>query len=920
VLERFDYLSTVSGGGYIGGWLTAWMAREGPGVVAMQLREPTWRPDGRVHNPLAPEPNAIDRLREYSNYLTPRLGLFSADTWAAATIVLRNLLLNWLVLVPLLAAAVAVPQLAVLVAGLEPHPRAASVLAGLALALAVVAGRHVHRDRAASLAGRGDRTEQGVLRRGVLPLVGSALLLALAAQQRAWAPVCCADRAPWLAEAVTAATFAALWSIVVPVLGWLPHRPRTRWRDELVALVVSGLVSGHAARRAGHVGAADAARSPAALRGARSARAALRLPARARPLRRHRQSAPRATSAPPSRWRRWAWAPTSTLGPDGRAAAALPEEVTAETGAVHDPDVSDRAEHDREWWARLSGWILAIALVWLGVSLLCVLGGWLLEQVRERWLGATITAAGGLSGLATALLGRGAGTPSGARRHARRAVTPAPLGARPGRAGVHRLPGDRGGAREHGAWRAPHRQPAPAARHARPAPRPRAPAPRRRRHRGAAARRRGVPARAAGDARRVARLRARGQPEPLLAARLLPHAPRARVPRRLAPRSPPRPVHRLRGGGQRAAARVRAPGGDGSRARAAAPGEHGAQPGGGERLAWQQRKAESFVMTPLHCGNFYEGYRDARRYGGAAGVTLGTAMAISGAAANPNMGYHSAPLVTLLMTLFNARLGMWLGNTNHHGDRTYCRSGADVGVPAARRRAVRDDHGAPPVREPLRRRPLRQPGAVRGGAAPLPRGDRERRGVRPGGRLRGPRQRHPEDPRRLRRADPLRAAHARLRPPARRQGGPAGHRGAGRARALLRGGAHRLRRGGPRGGRHAGAAGVAALRQAAARRRRRAGAARRLRLRARRARLPARADERPVVRRGAVRELPRARRARRRAGPRRVDARPADGGFAGLRAAVERYLDDAHAPGPGVPAGEWTPMGGDATGRPAASR
>ena len=24
VLDKFDYLSTVSGGGYIGGWLTAW--------------------------------------------------------------------------------------------------------------------------------------------------------------------------------------------------------------------------------------------------------------------------------------------------------------------------------------------------------------------------------------------------------------------------------------------------------------------------------------------------------------------------------------------------------------------------------------------------------------------------------------------------------------------------------------------------------------------------------------------------------------------------------------------------------------------------------------------------------------------------------------------------------------------------------
>jgi hypothetical protein len=39
-------------------------------------------------------------------------------------------------------------------------------------------------------------------------------------------------------------------------------------------------------------------------------------------------------------------------------------------------------------------------------------------------------------------------------------------------------------------------------------------------------------------------------------------------------------------------------------------------------------------------------------------------MAISGAAANPNMGYNSSPSVGFLMTLFNARLGAWLGNTN----------------------------------------------------------------------------------------------------------------------------------------------------------------------------------------------------------------------------------------------------------------
>src|SRR6185369_309784 len=29
ILEKFDYLSTVSGGGFIGGWLSAWICREG---------------------------------------------------------------------------------------------------------------------------------------------------------------------------------------------------------------------------------------------------------------------------------------------------------------------------------------------------------------------------------------------------------------------------------------------------------------------------------------------------------------------------------------------------------------------------------------------------------------------------------------------------------------------------------------------------------------------------------------------------------------------------------------------------------------------------------------------------------------------------------------------------------------------------
>jgi len=81
---------------------------------------------------------------------------------------------------------------------------------------------------------------------------------------------------------------------------------------------------------------------------------------------------------------------------------------------------------------------------------------------------------------------------------------------------------------------------------------------------------------------------------------------------------------------------------------------------GGKELAWQQRKAESFTVTALHAGNRYLGYRRSSEYGSQ--ITLGTAIAISGAAASPNMGYHSSPAITFLLTLFNIRLGWWLGN------------------------------------------------------------------------------------------------------------------------------------------------------------------------------------------------------------------------------------------------------------------
>jgi hypothetical protein len=112
----------------------------------------------------------------------------------------------------------------------------------------------------------------------------------------------------------------------------------------------------------------------------------------------------------------------------------------------------------------------------------------------------------------------------------------------------------------------------------------------------------------------------------------------------------------------------------------------------GRRLAWQQRKAASFVFTPRRSGFEYQdwellqaryplfnqGYRPTIQYGYArGGIHVGSAIAISGAAASPNMGYHSSPAAAFLMTFFNVRLGWWLGNPRHQG--TFRRSGTLFG-------------------------------------------------------------------------------------------------------------------------------------------------------------------------------------------------------------------------------------------------
>lgn len=87
--------------------------------------------------------------------------------------------------------------------------------------------------------------------------------------------------------------------------------------------------------------------------------------------------------------------------------------------------------------------------------------------------------------------------------------------------------------------------------------------------------------------------------------------------------------------------------------------------------AWQERKAASFVFTPAYCGyqisdgsNITSAYQHTKDFlqNAQASLPLATAVAVSGAAASPNAGYHTSGATSALMAVFNVRLGMWFQN------------------------------------------------------------------------------------------------------------------------------------------------------------------------------------------------------------------------------------------------------------------
>lgn len=109
VLRKVDYLSTVSGGGYIGGWLTAWLHRAGPGGQAEVMLQLDPEQSGQVGSLDTETP--VDRVRRTARYLALQGGVVSADMWTLVGTMARNLLLNWMVLLPLIAAALLIPHI-----------------------------------------------------------------------------------------------------------------------------------------------------------------------------------------------------------------------------------------------------------------------------------------------------------------------------------------------------------------------------------------------------------------------------------------------------------------------------------------------------------------------------------------------------------------------------------------------------------------------------------------------------------------------------------------------------------------------------------------------------------------------------------------------------------------------------------------
>lgn len=738
LLPRFDYLSTVSGGGYTGGWLSAWMARSGAAEVWKQLKG--------VQTPkLDDEPAAVKHVRKYSHYLNASFGAMSADTWTITATVMRNILLIWLVTMPLIAAGLMLPRFFVSFPmttidewhtslGWDPG-WITLVLFVLATILLIRGAAHAHgmlHERVAAPDGKVTGVDRSLVAfqwNCLIPLVSGTVCLVLGSQlvaamfahndpgetmvtSFAWANMIINSAPPSAAELEEfSAKGMAFFGAFVGIVSWLIGTPN-RWKK-----LDEGIVMGIAATGAGYgvVIAFDA------LIGVGT-------------------------------WKH---------GPEFWATFAVPLFLSLILlGSQLFIGFTSKVQSDseREAAARFNAWLLIAIVGWIGMFGVSLYGPmWFKTAVNSTQALVALAGSGAGAGVITALIGAAASSPAagttgsgGLMATVTKAVTAIAVPVFAVAVAVLIAVAD-GGILKHACdakadWcpvdanklfdnQLPPRVIALA-----PAADPTAAAP-------PSTQALAVVRDTAVTPMRFLQVADYAQPQMVLVVSLLLlgvgmliglfidtnrfslHAMyKQRLTRTFlgASKAPcDRDADPFTGFDET----DDMPMGDLWPARRP-PGEQtesGGEPAqtppirpplhilnlalnlvGSSRLGGgtQDRKAECFTVSSLHAGSAHVGYRRTsvpeahrsartswigklvdehqprrtRLYGGRDGITLGTAVAVSGAAASPNMGYNSSPAITFLMTLFNARMGWWLGNPGAAGNDTYFKDEPTLGV------------------------------------------------------------------------------------------------------------------------------------------------------------------------------------------------------------------------------------------------
>jgi hypothetical protein len=104
LLPLVDYVSTVSGGGYVGSFWSAWLKRlhKRLGESGRRPGSPEWSAEWKrqlfptVHDQAPQLPHLVEsdqerHLREFSGFLAPRWGFFEVETWTAIVALLGGL-------------------------------------------------------------------------------------------------------------------------------------------------------------------------------------------------------------------------------------------------------------------------------------------------------------------------------------------------------------------------------------------------------------------------------------------------------------------------------------------------------------------------------------------------------------------------------------------------------------------------------------------------------------------------------------------------------------------------------------------------------------------------------------------------------------------------------------------------------------